>query len=166
MSLPVYHTIHIRSAQLDEIQQALGIDMNLRHPVALNLKTLDNDQQREVIGVIENFFVSKNVSFKFPYPIYIVSDLDQSITNMPIARIPEELPKFFTQKDSKMNVKEMHLASKNKLLQQEVKNSDAASSEQNLSSYGAHHRQVHLLDLERQFYFAVLNRLLKGTKNG
>lgn len=165
MSLPVFHQINLRSAQLEELKQVLGKEMNLRHPVALNMKSLDIEQQRELIGVIENFFVSNNVSFKFPYPVYVVTDLEASITNMPTTKLTEELPKFFTQKDSKMNVKEMHLVSKNKLVQQEVKNHDPANAEVIISIYAGNHKELFDLETERKFYFSLYNRMIR-SKNG
>lgn len=165
MSLPVYVNVNFRTGQLEEVRQVLSKDMNLRHPVALNLKALELDQQREVAGLIENFFVSSNVSWKFPYPIYLVTDCDPSVTHMPVAKLTEELPKFFTQKDTKMNVKEMHLSQKNKLLQQEVKNGDASNTDHVLSSYGAYHRQVHHAETERKFYLSLYQKMIR-TKNG
>ena len=65
-----------------------------------------------------------------------------------------------------MNVKESHLASRNKLLQQEVKNSDTSVNLQELDHYGDSHKKIFELEEERSFYRSILNRLMKGTKNG
>lgn len=164
MSLPVYQTINLRSSSLEELNSALSPDMNLKHPVVLNLKNLDLDQQREMIGLIENFFVSANLSFKFPYAIYLLSDHEPSITKMPLFRDQTQLPKFYSQRDSKMNVKESHLAGKNKLLQQEVKNSDASSNLTDLEAYGENHRMIFELEKERKIYRSILNGLMKVKK--
>ncbi len=141
-------------------------DINLKHPVVINLKALDLDQQREMIGLIENYFSSNNISFKFPYPIYLVSDHEISITKVPLVHDPIELPKFYTQRESKMNVKETHLAGKNKLLQQEVKNCDASANLSDIENYGYSHRVIYELKQERKFYRSILNKLLKARKNG
>ena len=166
MALPVYQTINIRSSSLDDLAHFLDPAMNQKHPVSINIKTLELDQQREVIGLIENFFVSHNISFKFPYPIYMITDHESSITEMPTVKAPELLPKFFTQKEGKMNVKESHLISKNKLLQQEVINSDALANQNSINIYSATHKKIHNLEIERQFYHSLLNRIVKGKKNG
>ena len=141
-------------------------DINLKHPVVFNLKSLDLDQQREMIGLIENYFSSNNISFKFPYPIYLVSDHEISITKVPLVHESNELPKFYTQRESKMNVKETHLAGKNKLLQQEVKNCDASANLSDIENYGYSHRVIYELEQERKFYRSILNKLLKARKNG
>ncbi|WPU64046.1 hypothetical protein [Peredibacter starrii] len=164
MSLPVYQHINLKTGSLDELNAILNQELNLKHPVTIGLKALDLDQQRELIGLIENYFVSHNLSYKFPYPVYLISDHEASITKVPLVKKQDELPKFFTQRDSKMNVKESHLAGKNKLLQQEVRNSDASSNTKDAQNYGEAHRIIYELEEERKFYRLILNRLVKGKK--
>lgn len=166
MSLPVYQNINLKSASHEDLGHILNQDLNLKHPVSINLKALDLEQQREVIGLIENYYASKNLSFKFPYPIYLISDHEPSISKISLLQDLQELPKFFSQRDSKMNVKESHLAGKNKLLQQEVKNSDASANIKDVANYGEAHRIIFELERERTFYRSILNRLVKGSKDG
>ena len=104
MSLPIYQHINVRTIQLEDLKNFLHIDMNLKHPVALNLKQLEIEQQREVVGLIENFFSTNNQSYKFPYPVYLITDHESTLTNMPTVRRPEELPRFFNQRDTKINL--------------------------------------------------------------
>jgi hypothetical protein len=165
MNLPVYQNINVRSIHLEDLQNMLTDELNLRHPVALNLKHLDLDQQREIIGIVENFFVTHNLSYKFPYPIYLITDHEATITQMPTVRIQEELPRFFVHKDTRMNVKEAHLSEKNRLLQQEIKNSDAAEVYSNIAKYSANHRQIFMLEEEKMFYQGIAKELMKA-KNG
>lgn len=166
MSLPVYQHLNLKTGSLEELGNLLHPDMNLKHPVVFNLKTLDLDGQRESIGLIENFFASQNLSFRFPYPIYVLSEHEESITKLPLVRELQQLPKFFSQRESKMNVRETHLASKNKLLQQEVKNNDALANASNIENYGESHRVIFELELERKFYRGILNKLMKAQKDG
>ena len=44
MSLPVYQHINIKTAQLEDLKNFLNLEMNLKHPVALNLTCLELDQ--------------------------------------------------------------------------------------------------------------------------
>lgn len=166
MSLPTYQHINVWTIQLEELKNFLHEDMNLKQPVALNLKQLTIEQQREMVGLIENFFSTKNLSFKFPYPVYLVTDHESTLTNMPTVRKPEELPKFYNQKESKINVKESNLLGRNKLIQQEIRNTDAEATQENIQKYGAYHRKVYELEKERMFYRSILNRLVKAKKNG
>lgn len=166
MSLPVYQHLNLKTGSLEELGNLLHPDMNLKHPVVFNLKTLDLDGQRESIGLIENFFASQNLSFRFPYPIYVLSEHEESITKLPLVRELQQLPKFFSQRESKMNVRETHLASKNKLLQQEVKNNDALANASNIENYGESHRVIFELEQERKFYRGILNKLMKAQKDG
>lgn len=166
MSLPIYQHINIRTFHLDDLKNFLHREMNFKHPVAINLKHLEFDQQREVIGLIENYFETNNLSYKFPYPIYLIMDHQKTITQMPAVASVEELPKFFNQKESKMNVKESHLIGRNRLLQQEIKNADTEVIQSNINKYGAIHRRVYEMEKERLFYRSILNRIVKAAKNG
>lgn len=164
MSLPVYQHINVRTIQLEDLRNFLSKDLNLRHPVVLNLKFLDLDQQREMIGLIENFFETNNLSYKFPYPVYLVMDHQPTITNMPSVSATDQLPKFFTQRESKMNVKETQLIGRNKLLQQEISNADPQSIDDSVQRYSSIHREIYTNEKERLFYRSLLNRMVKGKK--
>jgi hypothetical protein len=166
MSLPIYHHINVLTIQLEDLKNFLHEDMNLKQPVALNLKQLDLEQQREVVGLIENFFSTNNHSYKYPYPVYLITDQERTITNMPTVKRPEELPRFFNQRDTKINLKESHLLGRNELIQQEIKNTDTEATNLNIQKYSTIHRKIFELEKERLFYRSILNRLVKANKNG
>lgn len=166
MSLPVYQIIPVKSSSLEELNDLLKKEMNLRHPVAINLLTLDVDTQREFIGLIENYFVSENISFKFPYAVYLITVHEPSISLMPIVPTTQRLPKFYHQKEGRMNVKEGHMAGRNKLLQQEVANADSSLHQSEVRTYALFHRRIYELQLERDFCLNLLSGLTKEKKNG
>ena len=166
MSLPVYQHINIKTAELEDLKNFLNLEMNLKHPVALNLTLLELDQQREMAGLIENYFSTNRISFKFPYPVYLVMAHQRTITHMPAVQNISELPRFFTQKESKINVKESHLLGRNRLIQQEIKNTDSDFTQETIQNYGKFHRTIYELEKERLFYRSILNRLFKATTNG
>lgn len=166
MSLPVYHHIHLKDASLENLSNILNPSLNLKNPVVIHLETLNLDDQREIIGLLENYFVEQNLSFKFPYPLYLISHHEPSITRIALFNRQEELPKFFSQKESRMNVKEAHLAGRNKLLQQEVRNTDSSANEKDLQHYGESHRIIFELEKERRFYKHLLTRLTEEKKDG
>ena len=165
MSLPFYHTHTLKTAHLEEVNTLLQAPLNSKHPTVINLKNLEFDQQREVIGLVENHFVTNNISFKFPYPLYIITDHLPTISGIRLVRSTEELPKFFTHRDGKMNVKESHLVGRNSLIQQEILNGDATSDDQKLKDYGRSHRRVYELETERLYYKNLVTQLTKA-KNG
>jgi len=166
MSLPIYQHINVRTIQVEDLKNYLHRDMNGNHPVALNLKNLDFDQQTEMVSLIEDFFSTHNFSYKFPYPIYLIMDLEKTITQLPSVKTLEELPKLFNQKDAKINIKESHLLTRNKLLQQEIKNADADSVTKSIQNYGSFHKKIFDLEKERLFYRSILDRLNKANKDG
>jgi hypothetical protein len=166
MSLPVYQNINVKSNSIEDLAAILHSEMNLKHPVVMNLKHLGMDDQREIIGLIENFFSAHNLSFKFPYPIYIICDHEKSITNIPVVKDSSELPKFYSSREAKMNVKESHLVGRNKLLQQEIKNTDTSANNNDMGTYAESHRIIYELETERRLYRSILNHLVKVTRHG
>ena len=84
MSLPVYQHYNLKSSSLEDLEAFLKPDLNLRHPVVINLKIFTPDQQRDLVGLIENYYVSNNISYKFPYPIYVVTENESTISKMPV----------------------------------------------------------------------------------
>jgi hypothetical protein len=64
-----------------------------------------------------------------------------------------------------MNVKESHLLSKNKLLQQEIFNTDSKQIHQALIDFGRMHSIIYDLEAERLILKDLMNKILKA-KNG
>lgn len=166
MNLPVYQFLNLTSSNIDDLESLLKPDLNFRTPCVMNLLELDSDLQRETIGLIENHFTSQNLSFLFPYPIYILTVHEPSITRMPVVGKAEDLPKFFNQKENRLNVKESHILSKNRLLQQEIRNTDPYQNREELEAYANFHRKLFAGDRERAYLRELLTRLLNGVKVG
>ena len=162
MSLPVYQQIMIKSSSPEEVTALLDPEINLRHPVVLNIKSMNMEEQKEIVKLIEVFFSTKNLSFKFPYPVYILSDHDPLVSKIMILKNEKELPPFFRKRDGKVNIKEAHLCEKNNLLQQDVKNNDAASGQSEIETYSDFHRIIFNQESERKFYQQILSGLLKA----
>ncbi len=165
MSLPFYHIYTPKSSSYEDLGDILNKEMNLRHPAVIGLKNLEFDVQREFIGLIENYFASENLDYNFPYPLYILTDHESSISNISLIKDTNELPIFYKKKEGKMNVKESHLISKNKLLQQEIYNTDAKKGDRVLTEFGKMHAMIHELETERLILKDLMKKVLKA-KNG
>lgn len=165
MSLPFFHIYTPKTSSYEDLSHVLSRQMNLKYPVVISLKNLEFDTQREFIGLIENYFSSENLDFNFPYPIYILTDHESSISNITLVKDTSELPIFYKKKEGKMNVKESHLLSKNKLLQQEIFNTDSKQIHQALIDFGRMHSIIYDLEAERLILKDLMNKILKA-KNG
>lgn len=161
MNLPIYQLVKVESAELEHVTAALRPDMNLRAPVALLLKHMAPDQQREVIGLVENWFAESSVSWRFPYAVYLVSDHGEALGRIPVVSEVSALPRFFAQKEGKTSVREGEVAHGNRLLQQQLRNTDVAKVDAGLAGYAAHHRELWALSNEAEFYRGILRVLSK-----
>lgn len=166
MSLPTYHQILLTPATVDDLERFLAPGINLRTPQVFNLLALDPIQQRECIGLIENYFTAQELSFRFPYPVYLVTIHEASISRMPIVSGLSQLPRFFSQKEARMNVKEGHVAGKNRLLQQEIRNADTRASLSEHEQYAVLHRAIFRQEQERTYLRELLSRLVSGGIDG
>lgn len=162
MTLPIYQYLIIKDLQIEELASILDLEMNTKKPVVLNLSQMKLELQAEAIGLIENYFTVNNVSFLFPYPVYLITEHESSITKMPAVKSTNDLPRFFIQKDSRINLKETHLLKKNNLLQQEVRNSDMIEVKEFIDRYGRIHNAIHTKEEERLFYNSILKKLIKA----
>lgn len=166
MNLPIYQLVQVKNADLIKVSELLSEDINLRRPVAFVVNSLNLDEQREVIGVIENWFETHQASWRFPYPVYIVSDLTEAVGHIPVVKEPKGLPKFFNVKETKITIKESQVLDRNKLIQQEIKNSDPHLMTSVLQDYGINHKKIWYLVNEGFYYEYLLNRLKEQKKNG
>ncbi len=167
MNLPIYQLVTIESEQLEHVTAALKPDMNLRAPVALVIKHLGPDQQREVIGLVENWFSEGRVSWRFPYPVYLVADHGEALGVVPVVPDVQALPRFFHQKEGKTTVREAEVSRGNRLLQQQIQNTDPRQVDAALARYGEQHRELWGLAQEAAFYQGLIDRLKKrvgGTR--
>ena len=165
MNIPFYHVYSPKSSSYEELNTLLTPQMNLKHPVVISLKNLEFDVQREFIGLIENFLSLHNMNYNFPYPIYIQTDHESSISNLSLIKDVNELPVFYKKKEGKMNVKESHLLSKNKLLQQEIMNTDTKVTLEVLEEFGKMHATIYELEEMRTILKDLMSKLMKA-KNG
>ncbi len=166
MDLPKYKQIALTAFKPEELELFLHKEINFSSPITIDIKKLTLDQQKEILGFIQNFIMQINGSYLFPYPIYLISDLDPAMASMPIVKEIDQLPRFFSHKDSKINVKESQLLNKNKLLQKEIINSDFQQNQIIIEDFAHKHKIIHKLERERFFYRSLLNKLTKRQKNG
>jgi hypothetical protein len=166
MNIPVYRHLKIILFSHEEISEILSGEFNLRHPVAIDISEMPPTNQKDFIFFLEQYFKTRNESFLFPYPLYIICQIDPSTTEIPILFSKKDLPRFYTKKESRMNIKEASLANKNKLIQQEIKNADPNLYINELRNFGETHRTIFKQEIERNFYRKLLGQIFRGQTNG
>ena len=157
----MYKFVKIRNTSAEEIRKNLTIDINLKQPVVFDLRELNFEISQDFITTINYFFKSKGISFKYPYPLYIISNYDYENSEITIFQNEKDLPRFFSKKNSKTNLRESQLVSKTRLLQQEIKNSDPTSYELRIKNFSKKHKIIFQLEIERQNYQKIITELLK-----
>jgi hypothetical protein len=159
MNLPIYQIIHCKTGQIEELLEILKPEINHKRPVAIQLSHLPLDQQRESIGMIDNWFEGRQQSPFFPYPVYLVSLYGEAMSTIPVVADIRHLPKFFSHKDGKITVKEVQILNRCKLLQQEIKNTDFSEVRIILERYAQNHKAIAHLEHETEYFEGLLKSL-------
>ena len=159
-----YVTHALSDRYQEELQELLITDLNLENPIVFDLRVLAEEDQSMAFNLIEDFFRRTNLSLHFPYPIYALTKVARGNGSLVTLRSERELPRFFTKRSGKMNVKETHLAEKNSLIQREIKNIDFAHSSKAITNYSKSHHKIYLGEQERFFCRGILENLVKEEK--
>lgn len=158
----IFYVTHTLSTHYqEELRELLTPDLNLQAPVVFDVRELPEEDQNGARQLIEVFFRDHNLSLRFPYPVYAITKITAGDDPLIGLTTERELPRFFTKRSGKMNVKETHLAEKNSLIQREIKNSDYAHSLKAIGAYAKSHHKIYLGEQERFFYKEILESLEK-----
>lgn len=166
MNLPIYKHIKIKKYNREDLANLLHPDLNLRQPIVFHLKNLHVDIQMEIINILESYYSTLNLSYKYPYPLYLIAHLNPCLSNITIVSDEKDLPKFFSKKETRISTKESNIAEKNSLLQKELKNSVDFKTQDMINLLGENHKKVYLLEKEIKKYRKILDHLEKRKNHG
>ena len=109
MKTPILEEFKLKS--IDKVE----IKANLKHyrvghkPVYLDASRLKRDRLIKLLGLLSNVMEEENLSPKFPYPFYIISDIEDIWTKFPIFKSIEELPSYYQFEATRPTTKEQKI---------------------------------------------------------
>jgi len=163
MALPFYKFITILENDLSNFEIILKNESNRKHPLVFDTSELDPENQRKIIGHIEDFYSKQNKSHRFPYPIYILTILSRNSSNLSLISSIKQLPHFYHFQNLKCSEAEKKMLKANDLIQQEIINTDTQDVERNLKLFSRSHKRIALLEAERNCYQTLLKKIARGT---
>lgn len=156
MPIPSYKQIHIKN----EVREVIFEQLKLHHfgqvPFVLSITHLKN--QIEALINIEDFIEEKEIS-NYPYPIYIISDINNYTGPLNLFKTFEECPRFFKQKIKQLNLKENKILQKIYLKQKNIQNMRTVDYQPHLEEYGNSHKKINNLYKEKVFLGNLLIKL-------
>ena len=164
MILPNYKFLKLKNFSQDHLSTVLNDSFNLKHPVVLVITSLSRNEQIELINFVENYFKHHNLSLKYPYPVFFISKEDGLPHESLVFESERKLPRFFSKKDAKVNLKDSHQILKNRLIQLEIKNTDSKLYENRIKKYAQLHKNIYELEKERVDYEWIHDQLLQTNK--
>lgn len=165
MAFPVYPKSSLKISSDSDLGLLINNKINLRFPILIEFISTSFEEETKLIQHLQAHLDKLNINPAFPYPIFAITSFEpgQSIT-FTCLRSKTELPRFFLQKDGRLNLKESNLLDKIKLLQQETFNSTSLENMKIIKNYANSHRLINSLDKERSLYMDLLKRLKKSGK--
>lgn len=157
---PNYKRFNLIETYDEDLKQILNPELNFRSPAIIDLRKLEKEDQLLALGMIEYHFKFNGQSSLFPYPVYILSEVELKNVNLKIFQSEDLLPKFFRKSSYKLNNKENQILEKNYLLQKSIRNSDVKTNNAAIEKFSKDHKEMNLLEREYKFYLEILNRIV------
>lgn len=109
MKTPILEEFKLKA--IDKVE----IKANVKHyrvghqPVYLDASRLDRNRLIKLLGLLSNVLEEENLSPKFPYPFYIISEIEDVWTKFPIFKSIEDLPKYYQFEPTRPTTKEQKI---------------------------------------------------------
>jgi hypothetical protein len=153
MTIPTFKKITINSQQKRMIYAQLDQHEFGAFPYIFNFHELVQSQI-EAIKNIEDYLVDHSISL-FPYPIYIIADVNNYHGHLNVVSDPKFIPKFYEQKERPLNSKEEQLYSKVLLKQKNLSNLQEIDFFPVITEYARTHKSISLLSSELEFLKSI-----------
>ncbi|MFG1492089.1 hypothetical protein ACRXCV_11730 [Halobacteriovorax sp. GFR7] len=95
MKTPILEEFKLKAIDKEEIKLAMKTYRVGHQPLYLDASKLQRDRLIKLLGLLSNVLEEENLSPKFPYPFYIISDIEDIWTRFPIFKSLEDLPKYY-----------------------------------------------------------------------
>lgn len=156
MPIPSYKQVHIKSEKRDLIFDQLNFHQFGQVPYLLSISHLEN--QIEALKNIEDYIAEQKLS-NYPYPTYIISDIQNYRGHLELFNSIEQCPSFFKQKVKQLNVKENKILQKIYLKQKNIQNMRELEYRPYLEEFGRSHKKLSHLYKEDVFLSNLLTKL-------
>jgi hypothetical protein len=156
MPIPSYKQIHIKSEAREMIYDQLNFHQFGQVPYILSISHLENEI--EALKNIEDYCEEHRLS-NYPYPLYVVSTLQNYRGALEIFESIEQCPKFYKQKIKQLNVKENKILQKIYLKQKNLMNMRNLEYRPYLEEYGRSHKKLHTLYQEEVYLNKLAQKL-------
>ena len=101
------------------------------------------------------------VSAKIPYPIYLLTLLDDYHGDLIPIKDMNELPKFFQKKEKMLNVKEQNALAKVKIYQTKLFHTNILEQMKKIKLFSKKHKELFLLSKEGSYLEQILAKIEK-----
>jgi hypothetical protein len=157
MDAPIYEEIIIKKFDLTSLEFAFLQRKLGERPAVLILPEKDKELQKKIITNILIVLKKHQINPRFPYPIYVVADVDIEAKNIPIIQRDHFAPRFFYCRNPKVTSRESNLLNKVKIIRDKLFKGDLEEKVEYIKSQAPKKREIYLLSEEEAFYQQILD---------
>lgn len=156
MDLPVFEELKIKNFDVDQLlpyfeQQKVG-----RRPCFIKMPKDDPEKLRGHLINILLVLKKMKVDPRFPYPLYLISEVRLNSKIIPQIRSEREIPGFFFCKNQKITSRESSLINKISIIRERMRNFNYEGLMEDMNEYSNHHKKVYQLAREHNFLTTIL----------
>lgn len=158
MLLPIYQEIELLNAEESELDNIFQGKFYGNCPLVFDITKFGTGQTK-IIRNFEVYLNKHNLSSKFPYALYFISDIENYRGTLNIMASKNHLPRFFNQRNKKPSGKESQILNKVHLKREKIKSVANAQSEYKLKQFAKYHKILFRESFEGHFLESILKEL-------
>jgi len=122
MELPTYYKIIVDESSFDEFDQFLFHSPIGKRPCYVDLLGRNSEEVIPILNQMNERLVFLEISYQFPYPVYILNENVRNHPNFRMVKDVSELPKFFNLKSKRPRNNDMELLRKINIQRERINN--------------------------------------------
>jgi hypothetical protein len=163
MKIPIFEEIIFESFDEEEILEKINDTKIGKVPTFINLNQQNKSDRIDSAILLQKIFVSKNLNPRFPYPCYLIGEIDHD-RFFPTAKNIKELPDHFFKKVKRPNNRELQLLNKLALKVEKINYLELNHLIEEFKDTGVSQKRLYFETKELYFYEFLHHKLVEREK--
>ncbi len=159
MKIPVFEVIELEEVTQESVKKLIASGRIGKAPLNIVLNTLDLEMARKAVEQLLDYLISEKISAKFPYPIYIISEVLEEHPEIEIMKTIEDVPSHFKRRVKRLTNKEQLFLNKSNSISEKLIKSQIGDINSELFKYFSKQRELFDLTKELHFYNQIFDEL-------
>lgn len=158
MRLPIYQEIFLTDDNAQHWLPSIEAVDNTKTPYLIHLNASANSNLK-IVRLLEEYIYKNSISPFYPYPVYLVGQLENYKGSFKIYLTKNNVPLFFKKFARNLNSKEQTILSKNLMLAQKVANFNHQEYQAQIKRFTTQHKKMYLEVFEGEFLEKLIKKM-------